>query len=65
MREITEQHNFGYRGTHGENFEVKDGVFDISNIRRIGMSEFELIQEITKGIQELIETEQTFESKKK
>ena len=47
------------RGIHGEHTETDDGVFDISNRRRLGRSEKELVQDMIDGVQELIKIEKS------
>ena len=41
--EIAEKYSVQIRGADGENTESKDGVFDISNKKRLGRSEKELV----------------------
>lgn len=45
------------RGIHGEHTETNDGVFDISNRRRLGRSEKMLVQDMINGVQALIAAE--------
>jgi len=45
------------RGIHGEHTETNDGVFDISNRRRLGRSEKALVQDMINGVQALIAAE--------
>jgi len=45
------------RGIHGEHTETDDGVFDISNLRRLGRSERQLVQDMIDGVHALIEAE--------
>jgi len=45
------------RGIHGEHTETDDGVFDISNRRRLGKSEKELVQDMINGVKALMEAE--------
>ena len=40
---IAKEYNVQIRGIHGEHTETDDGVFDISNSRRLGRSEKELV----------------------
>uniref|UniRef100_A0A194AK72 Putative arginine kinase n=1 Tax=Pinctada fucata TaxID=50426 RepID=A0A194AK72_PINFU len=49
--------NLQPRGIHGEHTESVGGVYDISNKRRLGLSEFEAITEMRKGIEEIIKAE--------
>ena len=48
---------FCHAGIHGEHTESVGGVYDISNKRRLGLSEFEAITEMRKGIEEIIKAE--------
>jgi creatine kinase len=50
-------------GTDGENTENKGGVYDISNKRRLGLSEIEAIQEMRKGVEEIIRLERQLDGK--
>jgi len=54
---IAEQYYVQIRGIHGEHTETNDGVFDISNLRRLGRSEKELVQDMINGVQALIAAE--------
>jgi len=45
------------RGAHGEHTETDDGVFDISNLRRLGRNEVELTQDMYNGVKALIQAE--------
>lgn len=45
------------RGTAGEHTESVGGVYDISNKRRMGLTEFEAVKEMNDGIAELIKLE--------
>jgi len=54
---IADQFFVQIRGIHGEHTETNDGVFDISNKRRLGRSERELVQDMINGVQALIAAE--------
>ena len=54
---IAKKYHVQIRGIHGEHTETNDGVFDISNMRRLGFSEKELVQDMINGVQALIEAE--------
>merc|ERR1712032_775948 len=54
---IADQFFVQIRGIHGEHTETNDGVFDISNRRRLGRSERELVQDMINGVQALIAAE--------
>ena len=45
------------RGSAGEHQEVNDGIYDISNSRRLGHSEVSLLQDMYDGVKALIEAE--------
>lgn len=45
------------RGAHGEHTETDDGVFDISNLRRLGRSEVDLVQDMYNGVKAMIKRE--------
>ena len=54
------------RGAHGEHTETDDHVYDISNVRRLGRSEVELVQDMYNGVKAMIKREKTlWEGKKK
>lgn len=44
-------------GIHGENTESVGGVYDISNKRRLGLTEYQAIQEMYNGIKQIIQAE--------
>lgn len=45
------------RGTRGEHTEAEGGVYDISNKRRMGLTEYQAVKEMNDGIAELIKIE--------
>ncbi|HWC58023.1 MAG TPA: phosphagen kinase [Candidatus Paceibacterota bacterium] len=45
------------RGVHGEHSESADGIFDISNKRRLGVTEREIYQQLYNGVKKLIDIE--------
>ena len=57
FREICDRHELQIRGVHGEHSESEGGVFDISNRRRLGITEVEAVRQMSQGITELIEEE--------
>jgi arginine kinase len=57
MREIASRHHLQVRGTRGEHSEGEGGVFDISNERRLGMTEYEAVKDLQDGVLELIKAE--------
>ncbi|XP_034480960.1 arginine kinase [Drosophila innubila] len=57
LEEVAGKYNLQVRGTRGEHTEAEGGVYDISNQRRMGLTEYETISEMYKGIQALINAE--------
>ncbi len=57
LKDITEKHHLQIRGIHGEHSESEGGVFDISNRRRLGITEVEAVKDMYEGVRELIEKE--------
>ncbi|XP_017028292.1 arginine kinase 1 [Drosophila kikkawai] len=57
LQKLADKYNLQVRGTHGEHSEAKGGVHDISNKRRLGLTEHETIREMHDGIRALIEAE--------
>jgi len=57
FNKIADQYFVQIRGIHGEHTETNDGVFDISNRRRLGRSEKELVQDMINGVRALIDAE--------
>ena len=53
------------RGIHGEHTETDDGIFDISNKRRLGRSEKDLVQDMYNGVKAMIKAEQELAAKAK
>ena len=47
------------RGTRGEHTEAEGGIYDISNKRRLGLTEFQAVKEMQDGILELIKIEKS------
>ena len=54
---IAQKYYVQIRGIHGEHTETNDGVFDISNKRRLGKSEKQLVQDMINGVKALMEKE--------
>lgn len=59
LTKIAEEHHLQVRGTSGEHTESEAGVFDISNKRRLGLTEWGAVEEMHKGIASLIAKEQS------
>ena len=54
---IADKYHVQIRGIHGEHSETVDSTYDISNKRRLGMSEVELVQDMYSGVKAMIEAE--------
>lgn len=54
---IADKYYVQIRGIHGEHTETDDGVFDISNKRRLGRSERDLVQDMYNGVKAMIAAE--------
>lgn len=57
LDEIAGKYNLQVRGTRGEHTEAEGGIYDISNKRRMGLTEFDAVKEMYDGIAELIKME--------
>lgn len=57
FQQIADQFHVQIRGIHGEHTETDDGIFDISNVRRLGRSEVDLVQDMYNGVKAMIEAE--------
>jgi creatine kinase/arginine kinase len=54
---IADKYYVQIRGAHGEHTETDDGIFDISNRRRLGRSMTDLVQDMYDGVKEMIKRE--------
>jgi len=61
MKQITDMHHLQIRGVHGEHSESESGIYDISNSRRLGVTEVECVQDMYDGVVALISREQELE----
>ena len=61
FKEITDRHHLQIRGIHGEHSESEGGVYDISNRRRLGVSEVRCVQDMYEGVVALIAQEKGLE----
>jgi creatine kinase len=57
LEEVAGKYNLQVRGTRGEHTESEGGVYDISNKRRLGLTEYDAVKEMNDGIAELIKME--------
>lgn len=56
---IADKFDVQIRGIHGEHSESTDATYDISNKRRLGRSERELVQDMYDGVKAMIEKEKS------
>ncbi len=63
FRAITDAHDLQIRGIHGEHSESEGGVYDISNRRRLGITEVEAVQQMYDGVSALIAAEKALQRK--
>ena len=56
---IADKYQVQIRGIHGEHTETDDGVFDISNLRRLGRNEVQLVQDMYDGVKAMIKAEKS------
>jgi protein-arginine kinase len=54
---IADTYHVQIRGIHGEHSETNDFVYDISNKRRLGRSEVDLVQDMYNGVKAMIKRE--------
>lgn len=57
LEEVAAKYNLQVRGTRGEHTEAEGGVYDISNKRRMGLTEYQAVKEMHDGIKEMIKME--------
>ena len=57
FEKIADQYHVQIRGIHGEHSESADHVYDISNKRRLGRSEVDLVQDMYNGVKAMIAKE--------
>jgi len=59
LEKTAAKYNLQVRGTAGEHTASQGGVYDISNSRRMGLTEYEAVKEMQDGILELIKIEKS------
>ncbi|XP_045775882.1 arginine kinase isoform X2 [Maniola jurtina] len=59
LEEVASKYHLQVRGTRGEHTEAEGGVYDISNKRRMGLTEYDAVKEMYDGIAELIKIEKS------
>ena len=57
FKTITDKYHLQIRGIHGEHSQSEGGIYDISNRRRLGITEVEAVQDMYDGVVALIEAE--------
>merc|ERR1719430_1927907 len=57
LEAVAAKYSLQVRGTAGEHTESVGGVYDISNKRRMGLTEFQAVKEMQDGILEIIKAE--------
>jgi arginine kinase len=57
FHKIAAKYNLQVRGTSGEHSESIGGIYDVSNKRRMGLTEYDAVKEMYDGIVELIKLE--------
>jgi hypothetical protein len=63
LNAIADKYYVQIRGIHGEHTETDDGIFDISNKRRLGRSEKDLVQDMYSGVKEMMRVEMEMATK--
>ena len=63
FKEVTDKYYLQIRGIHGEHSQSEDGIYDISNKRRLGVTEVQCVQDMCDGVCKLIELEKELEKK--
>lgn len=63
FQQVADEFKVQIRGIHGEHSETADHVYDISNKRRLGISEVKLVQDMIDGITAMINWELSLKSK--
>jgi len=57
FKAIADKYNVQIRGIHGEHSDSEGGIYDISNKRRLGVTEVECVQDMHDGVVALIKRE--------
>merc|ERR1711997_959329 len=59
---IAKKNHLQIRGVDGEHSESKGGVYDVSNKRRLGITEWDGVKDLINGCRELIESEKKLQA---
>lgn len=62
LNQLAENFHLQIRGTRGEHTDSEGGILDISNKRRLGLTEYDALKEMYDGITEIIRHEERTES---
>lgn len=62
FEKIAADNHVQIRGIHGEHSESEGGIFDVSNKRRIGFSEVQLVHDMYNGVKAMIAKEKELEA---
>ncbi len=62
FKTICDRHHLQIRGIHGEHSKSEGGIYDISNKRRLGVTEVQCVQDMVDGVVELIAEEKGLQS---
>jgi hypothetical protein len=65
FQKIADGFHVQIRGAHGEHTETDDHIYDISNKRRLGRSEVDLVQDMYNGVKAMIEAEKVLQAAQK
>lgn len=57
FQEIADKYFVQIRGSDGEHSDAKGGIYDISNKRRLGRSEADLVRDMYEGVKAMIAAE--------
>ena len=57
FKAIADKYHVQIRGSYGHHSEVLDSTYDISNRRRLGRSEVQLVQDMYDGVEAMIKRE--------
>lgn len=63
FRRICKRYHLQIRGVNGEHSQSKDGIYDVSNRRRLGVTEVQCVQDLCDGVNALIAREKELESR--
>lgn len=64
FKAIVDQHHLQIRGIHGEHSDGEGGTYDISNRRRLGVTEVQCVQDLYTGVVALIAAEEKADKRK-